>query len=223
MRGIMRKCIKVGLDRMRRIKRFLKTPLYFIFNLFSIDLCFQLIKSIVYKQRGNSIKIGRDTRIRNIKISFCGCNNSIYIGDDCNLNGIRLLLKGNNNKIVIGNSVFINGTKIQPVTINACEGKTISIGDDCIFSNNIEIHTTDYHTIFDKNANRTNHASDIIIGEHCWIGLRVVILKGSSIPNNTIVGAGAIVSGRHEIPYCLLTGIPAKSIKQDVYWDIRLH
>ena len=207
---------------MVKIKRYIKTPLFYILNLFNVDLLINLIKRYLGLGGNNIIKIGKDTRIRSIKVSFSGHNIHLIIGSNCNLNGIKILLYGDNNKIIIGNNVFLNGSRIQPITINACEGKIISIGDNCIFSNNIEIHTTDYHTIFDKDSNRTNHASDINIGEHCWIGLRVVILKGSSLPSNTIVGAGTIVSGRFEKTHCLLAGIPAKVIKEDIYWDVRL-
>ena len=51
--------------------------------------------------------------------------------------------------------------------MNMHEEKSIIIGDDCIFSNNIEMHTTDYHSVTDDNGKRTNHANDIIIGNHC--------------------------------------------------------
>lgn len=130
---------------------------------------------------------------------------------------------GNNNKIIIGNNVFINGSKYQPVTINACEGKTIYIGNECIFSNNIEIHTTDYHSILDNEYNRINDAKDVYIGNHCWIGLRSIILKGSFISDNTIVGAGTLVSGKTlSQSNCIITGVPAKIIKDNTHWDIHL-
>ena len=35
----------------------------------------------------------------------------------------------------------------------------------------------------------------IIIGNNCWIASNVVILKGTKIGNNCVIGAGCIVSG----------------------------
>lgn len=37
--------------------------------------------------------------------------------------------------------------------MNALGGTSITIGDKALFSNNIEIHTTDYHKIYDEHGN----------------------------------------------------------------------
>lgn len=170
----------------------------------------------------NKINIGELTRLNNCKFILKGDNNIIRIGSNCNINGLNILMQGDNNEIIIGNKVFINGSKYQPVIINACEGKSIQIGNDCIFSNNIEIHTTDYHTICDYNMNRINLARDIVIGNHCWIGLQTTILKGSVLPDNTIVGAGSILTGTYSETNTIIVGSPTRIIKKNIYWDIRL-
>lgn len=104
--------------------------------------------------------------------------------------------------------------------MNVHESKSIVIGDDCIFSNNIEMHTTDYHSVTDEKGIRTNHASDITIGNHCWIGLRCLILKGASLPNGTIVGAGSVVTKHFSIENSLVGGSPARCLREPIYWDI---
>ena len=34
----------------------------------------------------------------------------------------------------------------------------------------------------------------VIIGNHCWFGSNVVVLKGCTIGNNCVIGAGCIIS-----------------------------
>lgn len=36
----------------------------------------------------------------------------------------------------------------------------------------------------------------VTIGERCWIGSNVTILKGSEIGNNCVIGAGCVISGK---------------------------
>ena len=82
--------------------------------------------------------------------------------------------------------------------INAFGGKKIQIGEGCLFSNNIEIHTTDYHGIYDTNGNRINYDKDIIIGKKVWLCLGVKILKGTEIADGCIVGAGSLLAGQYK-------------------------
>ena len=44
-----------------------------------------------------------------------------------------------------------------------------------------------------------------------WIGSGVTILDGTKIGNNTVIAAGAVVSGEYE-DNCILGGIPARMI-----------
>ena len=52
-----------------------------------------------------------------------------------------------------------------------------------------------------------------IIGKNVFIGTRSIILKGSKIGDNTIIGAGSVVAG--EIPCNVIAaGNPCKIIKK---------
>lgn len=56
-------------------------------------------------------------------------------------------------------------------------------------------------------------SKNVFIGEHCWIGEKVIILPGVSIGRWSIVGAGSVVT--KDIPeYCIAVGNPAKVIKK---------
>lgn len=52
---------------------------------------------------------------------------------------------------------------------------------------------------------------ETVIGENCFIGMNVIILMGTRIGNNTIVGAGSVVHGKFP-DNVVLAGNPAKII-----------
>lgn len=163
--------------------------------------------------------MGGQCVFRETVISIDGDNNVVKFGDRCNLSGLNIYICGNNNSIIFGNDVIVNASIRQPIVMNALGGTSITIGDKALFSNNIEIHTTDYHKIYDEHGNIVNYPRDIVIGEHVWIGLGVKILKGTFIAKNCVVGAGSVLSGKYETPNVVLAGNPLRIIKEDISWS----
>lgn len=53
----------------------------------------------------------------------------------------------------------------------------------------------------------------ITLGEKCWIGMNSVILPGVVLGNQTIVGAGSIVTKSFLSGKCVIAGNPAKLIR----------
>ena len=101
----------------------------------------------------------------------------------------------------------------------ACESKKITVGNDCMFSNKIQLRTSDSHSILDENAKRINLGGDIEIGNHVWIGNEVMVLKGTTIPDNCIVGARSIVTASLcAPPNSIIAGIPARVVKTNINW-----
>ncbi len=172
------------------------------------------------------VSIGKNNKLikkgtvlfRNTKIVVKGKNNKIIFGKNCNIKGLRVLILGDSNLIDIGNDVVINASKIQPTIINAVGGKTIKIGDRSLLSNNIEIHTSDYHKIFDNNGNRINPDKDISIGKNVWIGLGTKILKGTKVADGIVIGAGSVIAGDYANRNTIICGNPAKVIRENILW-----
>ena len=102
--------------------------------------------------------------------------------------------------------------------IAATEGKSIAIGDDCMFSDDIEIRNGDSHSICDKNGNRINHAKDVRIGNHVWLTAHVRVLKGSSIADGSVIANSSIVTSRLETPNAVYGGMPVSVLKSDITW-----
>ena len=70
----------------------------------------------------------------------------------------------------------------------------ISIGSNCLISRGVVIRDNDGgHQVLIDGYKAT---APVEIGNHVWIGQGAMILKGSKIGDNAIIGAGAIVQGR---------------------------
>lgn len=198
--------------------------------------------SIVYVEgRNNSIIIGDNTELYGVSIRIFGENNQIKIGNSGIFRNGGIQMKGNYNKVIIGeksssyNATFqigengnevrigrkttMHGRDYHPVNFEIYEGSNITVGNDCMFSNGIQIHSSDSHSIMDFNEKRINPAEDIVIGNHCWICFGASILKGTHIPDHTVVGAGAVCTKKYTETHCVLAGNPAKVVKKQIDWD----
>jgi acetyltransferase-like isoleucine patch superfamily enzyme len=94
----------------------------------------------------------------------------------------------------------------------------IEIGSHCLMAWESLIVDSDLHPIYDFSDNRINNDQAVLIGDHCWIGAKSSILKGSVVANNTVIGLASVVTGKYEQEYTVLAGNPAIVIKKDVKW-----
>lgn len=97
----------------------------------------------------------------------------------------------------------------------------MEIWDDCLFSYNVELRTSDSHSLLDGEGIKINPAKDVHIGNHVWIAQKSLVLKGAKIGNDSVVAAGSVVTG-HEFPdNTLLIGSPARAGRENINWDIK--
>lgn len=95
-----------------------------------------------------------------------------------------------NGCVKIGNNNFFN----RNCSINCM--KKITTGDNCVFGENVCIYDHN-HKFKNKDILIKKQGYDIdeiSIGNNCWIGSNVTILKGVKIGNNCVIGAGTIVN-----------------------------
>lgn len=183
-------------------------------NIYKLLFCNNKFK---IKGKNNKIIYDITNSFKDTKIKIIGNNNSVIFGKNCRISGLSILCSRDENEIIINNNVVINASIRQPTIINCIDGTKVLIDDDCLFSNNIEIHTSDYHNIYDDNNVLIN--KNIHIGKHCWIGLRVIILKGVNIADNCIVGACSIITKDIKDKSTVVVGNPQRIIKQNVHWE----
>lgn len=65
----------------------------------------------------------------------------------------------------------------------------------------------------DLKRNRQSCAP-VLIGKRCFVGTGALILKGVSIPECSVIAAGAVVGHSFEEPGCLIGGNPAAKVRE---------
>lgn len=178
-------------------------------------------KGIVYGIKCNNngtnnvVIVDAGASLTNCKLYFKGNNNQIHVSCGTHLENVTFWLEDDNNYIDIGKMVSSEGN----LELATCEGKKITIGDDCMFSYGIHVRTTDSHSILDTTGKRINPGADISIGNHVWIGADVMILKGTYVPDECVIGARSMVTSSVKADVnSMIAGMPAKVIKKNISW-----
>ena len=153
-------------------------------------------KPKIYKFSGN-IKIGDNVTILSNDFRY---HSSLY-------KPTRLMTDTNPNAAIeIGDNSRINGVSIHAT-------KKISIGKNCLIAANVTILDSDGHgTGIDERAFVNPVSLPVIIEDNVWIGINSIILKGVKIGENSVVGAGSVVSNNVP-PNSIVAGNPAKVVK----------
>lgn len=167
---------------------------------------------IFFYGKNNTIEIEKGCRLYGCRIQVFGDANRVHISSDCVLRNVDVYISSGG-ILEIGHNTHIGGAHIACI-----EGTKVCIGERCLFSDQIVLRTGDSHSILNEQGERINHALDVIIGNHVWIGQQVIILKGAEIGDETIVGTRALVTGKKFSGNVVLAGSPAKVIKTGVTW-----
>jgi acetyltransferase-like isoleucine patch superfamily enzyme len=150
----------------------------------------------------------------------------LFAGENCVLDG-RFVFERDQGEIRIGNNTFIGGSTL------ICARK-IEIGDDVLISWGCTIIDNDAHAtswehrkndvadwrrgIMDGNPGQHKDWSHVAmapirIGDKAWIGFNSIILKGVTIGEGAVVGAGSVVT-TDVPPYSVVAGNPARIVKE---------
>jgi acetyltransferase-like isoleucine patch superfamily enzyme len=177
----------------------------------------QKIKLAWLKATLKNISWGQNVTV-DVNTSIINMGNAIRIGDNVYLRSISrgyqagmpfsttLLTDVPGATIIIGNNARINGAYIHAQ-------QSISIGSNCVIASGVNILDTNGHELYstDRTKKRDTPAP-VSIGNNVWVGLNAIILKGTTIGDNSVVSAGSVVKG--EFPAnSLIMGNPAQVVK----------
>ena len=127
------------------------------------------------------------------------------IGDAASFDPVTSRITGHE-RIFLGKGVFIG-----PYALVSA-GATVSIGDDTVIGPGFTLMTGDHvHSLPGSSYRELTDGYNlpVVIGRNVWIGARVIILKGVSIGDAAIIGAGAVVT--NDIPaFAVAVGNPAQ-------------
>lgn len=93
---------------------------------------------------------------------------------------------------------------------------TVSIGDDVAVGPGTKFIAYSNHYLRGKKVTDERITADIGIGNNVFIGANCVILPGTVIRDNVVVGAGSIVTGELE-SNSIYAGVPCRKIKSGWY------
>lgn len=200
--------------------------------------------NIQIKGNNNSFFIGNFAKLINTTIEAEGDNNKLVSEDFVKYEHTLISLFDNNNLFKIATTKnFIKDAKIYieeggllqigknsglqngdlHIVVNNGYNITpkIIIGDNVRIAKSAIIRASDGHALLDKNTGMPiNPPKDVIIGNNVWIASRCTILKGTEIPNGSMVAACALVNKKFDKENIMLAGTPAKVIREDILWDI---
>ncbi|MBP5589106.1 MAG: acyltransferase [Bacteroidales bacterium] len=140
----------------------------------------------------------------------------ISIGDECeflsaqnsNLIGInhrcRVTTLNENAVVKIGSRCGFSGTIIAA-------SKSIILGDNVRCGANTLITDSDWH----PEDPRSGKDKEVIIGNNVWLGVNVTVLKGVTIGDNCVIGAGSVVT-KSIAANKMAAGNPCREIKDIV-------
>ncbi|MDD9303097.1 MAG: acyltransferase [Desulfobacter sp.] len=108
--------------------------------------------------------------------------------------------------ICIGNHVLIS----PGVRISAAN--SITIGDSCMLASHAYVTDSDWHGIYDRSLPPDTKTS-VVLEDNVWIGDSAIVCKGVTIGENSIIGAGSVVTS--DIPANVIAaGNPAKIVRK---------
>ena len=114
----------------------------------------------------------------------------------------------------IGSHVYAN------FNLTVVDDGGVFIGDYTMFAPNVVISTTGHpiHPMYrDKGA---QFSLPVHIGAHVWIGANVVILPGVTIGDNSVIGAGSVVT--HDVPPDTVAyGVPCRAVRAITQEDLK--
>lgn len=149
----------------------------------------------------------------------------------------------------IGGTIRFEGSALfgRKCTISTQETAVIVFGHCCRISNSVKIRSYKYIEfkpfvsitpecqVFDTNFHYMRNietgevlplSRPVIIGKYCWIGNRTSIMKGTILPDYTIVSSNSLVTRDFSSikSYSIIGGMPAKLLKENVArvyeWDL---
>ena len=124
-----------------------------------------------------------------------------------------------------GKNIFLGNDVIINMNCTFVDNKTIRIGDRVLIASNVQMYTSSHpvlpqeRLVPDWMERQTTffrtYARPIEIENNVWIGGGCILLPGVTIGENSVIGAGSVVT-RPVPPNCVAVGNPCRVIR---YFD----
>ena len=174
----------------------------------------------IVKLKGNNVsyKAFDTTGIPYIMVARGGnmsIGNGFSMHNDCSGNPIGCFqpcsfVVDSGAKLTIGDNVGISQSALVAIA-------DITIGNNVKIGGGTYIYTSDFHSLdpavrASKKDKEQRHSAPVVIQDNVFIGAHCIILKGVEIGENSIIGAGSVLT-KDVPPNQIWAGNPAKFIK----------
>ncbi|MGN1085095.1 MAG: sugar O-acetyltransferase [Lachnospiraceae bacterium] len=106
-----------------------------------------------------------------------------------------------------GNHVYAN------FNLTCVDDAAIIVGDDTMFAPNVVITTTNHTINPELRKDRMQYVKPVHIGKNVWVGSGAMIMPGVTIGDNTVIGAGSVVT--RDIPANVVAvGNPCRVLRE---------
>ena len=111
-----------------------------------------------------------------------------------------------------GYQIHVGARTFANFGLVALDVGVITIGDDVQIGPNVQLLTPTHPLDADLRREKWEAAKPITIGSNVWLGGGVIVLPGVTIGENSVVGAGAVVT--RDLPDNVVAmGIPARVVR----------
>ncbi|ESU22174.1 hypothetical protein FEDK69T_21520 [Flavobacterium enshiense DK69] len=194
------------------------------FRTFLVNLAYDKVRIYVYKnvsffiskkakllfEQGAFLQVGsawKNTAFQNTTFKMEE-NSVLKVEGKFDIHTGAFIVVNKNAELVLGSGYTNNDVEVNCF-------KSIKIGHQVAISKGVIIRDSDNHVL---NGDANKMSAPIVIGNHVWIGLRAIILKGVTIGDGAVIAAGAVVI--KDVPAnTVVAGVPARVIKENCSWE----
>jgi acetyltransferase-like isoleucine patch superfamily enzyme len=170
--------------------------------------------------RAHGAAVGRGLRVHGPIRVHCHRTATIRVGEDCRIQsgfagnavggGSRMAFwVGPGARLELGSRVGLSNSTIVCL-------RSVTIGDEALLGGGSAVYDTDFHSLDaderSRPGNRGAQTAPVRIGRRAFVGGHSILLKGTTIGEGAVVGAGSVVRGEVP-PGQVWTGNPARFVR----------
>lgn len=112
-----------------------------------------------------------------------------------------------------GYNIHVGDNFYANIGCTILDGAEVRFGNNILIGPNVGIYTAGHPIDVEQRIAGLEYARPIAIGDNVWIGADCSILPGVTIGNNSIIGAGSVIT-KDVPPNVVAAGNPCKIIKK---------
>nr|WP_269452032.1 patatin-like phospholipase family protein [Tessaracoccus coleopterorum] len=112
----------------------------------------------------------------------------------------------------LGSNIRIGARTFTNFNLTALDVAPITIGEDCLIGPNVQLLTPTHPVAPGPRRDKVEGSAPITLGDNVWLGGGVIVCPGVSIGDNSVIGAGSVVT--RDIPANVVAvGNPARVVR----------